>query len=140
MMKTVMDSTGVPKSEVAVIRLERDYGSAQFLGLTRLEAQLHSALDLSPFALLLDLSGTSFIGAAFLSVLLRCRTRSVSKNCCLALCALKMVPVDVFSITRLNSILLTYRSREVALECLRATAVKGAVMGHRRNGDPIVRK
>jgi anti-anti-sigma regulatory factor len=102
------------KSEVTVIQLEQNYGSAQFLELTRLESQLHSALDCSPYATLLDLCDTKFIGAAFLSVLLRCCTRAASIDCHFALCRIKAWPVDVFSITRLSSIGLTYGSQQAA--------------------------
>lgn len=74
MTNTVIESKPDPESEATVIRLEQDYGSTQILELTRLETQLNSALDASPKALLLDLNDTTFIGAAFLSLLIRCRT------------------------------------------------------------------
>ena len=76
MTTSISESARVLESDVTVIRLEKDYGSSQFLKLTKLETQLQAALSPSPKALLLDLSDTAFIGAAFLSVLIRCCTRS----------------------------------------------------------------
>lgn len=111
----VMDSTSVQESEVTVIRLEQDYRSTQFLKLTRLDAKLHSALEVLPKALLLDLSDTTYIGAGFLSVLIRCRAGATSINCRFALCGLTGFAAEVVAFTRLNSIWLTYDSRQVAV-------------------------
>ena len=113
-----MESALDLESEVTVIRLEQDYGSTQFLKLTRLEKKLHSALDASPKAILLDLSDTEFIGAAFLSVLIRCRTRSTSINCSFALCMLQVIPADIAAMTHLSSTWLTFVSRQGAVESL----------------------
>ena len=113
-----MDSTRVPENEVTVIRLKTDYGSAQFLKLTRLETQLGAALDVVPQMLLLDLTDTICIGAAFVSVLVRCHTRATSIHCRFALCAVTGFPADVVAITRLDSVWLMYDSRQGAVEDL----------------------
>jgi len=118
MTNTVMDSPCMLQSGVTVISLERDYGSTQLLKLTRLEAQLHSTLDSSPKTLLLDLSDTALIGAAFLSVLIRCSARAASLDCRFALCTLKTLPADAVSIANLDLVWLTYDSRQVAIEAL----------------------
>jgi anti-anti-sigma regulatory factor len=118
MTTSISESARVLESDVTVIRLEKDYGSSQFLKLTKLETQLQTALSASPKALLLDLSDTAFIGAAFLSVLIRCCTRSTSSNCRFALYTLQEFPADVVSITRFGAIWLTFDTRQSALEAL----------------------
>jgi len=98
--------------------LGQDYGSFQFLRLTELEQQLHSALDASPNSLLLDLSETTCFGGSFLSVLLRCYTRSNNNNCRFALCTIQKIPASVASVTRLSSIWQIFQSRREAIESL----------------------
>jgi anti-sigma B factor antagonist len=118
MTSIVAESTRDLESEVTVIRLEQDYGSTQFLKLTRLETQLHTALDASPKVLLLDLSDTTFIGAAFLSVLIRCCTRATRINCRFALCMLQVLPADVVSMLHCGSTWLTFDTRQTAVKAL----------------------
>lgn len=128
---TTMEAACDLEFGVTVIRLGRDYGSAQLLKLTRLEACLCSALNASPKVILLDLSDTSVIGASFLSVLIRCYTRSTRINCRFALCMLQAFPASVASITRLNSKWLIYSSRQVAVEALRQPFLSGTQTEHR---------
>ncbi len=106
------------ESGVTVIRLERDYGSTQFLNLKRLEAQLHSALDAAPKTVLLDLCDTDSIGAAFLSALLHCHARATRVNCLLALCMLNAFSAEVVSVARLDMMCPTFGSRQSAIELL----------------------
>lgn len=117
MTNIAVESARDLEAGVTVIRLERDYGSTQFLKLVRLETQLHSALDASPRALLLDLSDTAFIGAAFLSVLIRCCTRSTILSCRFALCGIQNFPADVVSITHLST---TLADVYLATDCRRS--------------------
>ena len=133
MTNTAMESARDLEAGVTVIRLERDYGSTQFLKLVRLETQLHSALDASPRALLLDLSDTAFIGAAFLSVLIRCCTRSTILNCRFALCGIQNFPADVVSITHLSTTWLTFTSQQIAVEALTLPLVNRPSTGPRLN-------
>jgi anti-anti-sigma regulatory factor len=123
MTTTIAESTRDLEAEVTVIRLEQDYGSTQFLKLTRLETQLQTVLDASPKVLLLDLSETAFIGAAFLSVLIRCCTRATSINCRVGLCALQVVPADVVSMARLGKAWLMFDTRRIAVEVLSLSAM-----------------
>lgn len=134
-MNTVTESTRDLESEVTVIQLEQDYGSTQFLKLARLESKLHKTLDASPNLLLLDLSDTHFIGAAFLGVLIRCNNRSKSIGSHFALCTLRQFPADVVSITRFGSIWVTFDSRQSALEALALPAMDSPLAGRRLNGE-----
>lgn len=134
-MNTVTESTRDLESEVTVIQLEQDYGSTQFLKLARLESKLHKTLDASPDLLLLDLSDTEFIGAAFLGVLICCNNRSKSIGSHFALCTLREFPTDVVSITRFGSIWVTFDSRQSALEALALPAMDRPSARRRLNDE-----
>jgi anti-anti-sigma regulatory factor len=120
-VSTAMESVcDTEPTGITILRLEREYGSADMPRLAQLEGCLLGAIDSSPAGLLIDLSETTLIGCGFLNVLIQCYARARESNCRFALCALNSWPESVLVIARLDSLWEIFRTPQEAIEAMQA--------------------
>ena len=121
---SVTESTGIEKrGGVAIIRLAREFGSAEFDVLAELEELLEESIDGAPVDVLIDLGHTTYVGCAFLNVLLHFRERIKKMNGRHALCGVNSLPAEVFAITRLDSLWETFQTPWEGIEVMESRPV-----------------
>ena len=114
-----MESACTKQTEIAIIVLGPEYGSADSRLLLALEQRLLEELERSPAGLLIDMDQTIHIGCELLNVLLRCHRRARRDNCRVAFCTRDPSLQTVLRITRLDSTWLVLRTRQEAIEALK---------------------
>lgn len=107
---------------LAVLQLEREYGSSEFSKLAELKCQLFSIIDDFPLGIVLDLIKTRTIGCGFLNVLLEAYAQAGKCNCWFALCTLQPIPRSVLKVTRLDSLWQIFEARQEAIEAMQTKA------------------
>ena len=80
-----------------------------------IEANIGSALDASPSALILDFTGVTFVSSIGLRVLLIAAKRCRKQNMRLALHSVSPQIVELFGLSGLNPFFSLYANREAAL-------------------------
>lgn len=103
---------------ITVIRLGREYGSADCHTLAQLEECIEREIDDFPAGLLIDLSETIYIGCGFLNVLLCCYARVRERNIRLAFCSLSSLLKRVFTTTHHEFVWEIRRTRQDAIEIM----------------------
>lgn len=85
-----------------------------------MEAKINAALDGSPSALVLDLSGIAFVSSIGLRVLLMAAKRCRKQNAGLALHSVAPAIVDLFNLSGLKAFFPIYEGRDAAIAAVTA--------------------
>lgn len=110
----------IRESDVTVIELGPSYDSLDDEALSEFGGTvLDEAAHAEPPWVLLDLSGTSYIGSSFIELLVRAWKRLQQRGGALALCGVQPFCREVLNITRLDSLWPIYANRGDAIAAIK---------------------
>lgn len=102
--------------DVTIIEFGEDYDSLDYQTLETIgELLLSEAVHADPPKLILDLSGTQFIGSSFIELLIRTWKRLKERGGTMVFCGVRPFCTEVLQITQLTSLWEMYPSRTEAL-------------------------
>ena len=108
--------------DVTVLQLDASYASLDEKALEDLgEMLLAEAAYAEPPQLLLDLSGTQFIGSRFIELLVRAWKRVRTRGGSMALCGVQPLCAEVLGVARLDTLWTSYATRGEGIGALSAS-------------------
>ena len=109
----------IRQQNVTVIRLGTSYESLDDNALEEIGGLLLTeAATADPPRLILDLSGTTFIGSTFVELLVRVWKRLRERGGTMVLCGIQPFCAEVLRVTRLDTLWECYAAREEAVAAL----------------------